>query len=458
MKRVRSELWEKVLERIRSKVGPNRFNLWFHSIELLSLNARRVELGVPNLFIRDWLQEHFLDVLEEAFAEEMSERPTVRLTISGKLFRQSRQAELSEGFNQIKEAATASISGGYVQEKHNRVRPDLTLESFIVGPCNRLAHCCAVQVVQAEDGMFNPLFFHSVSGLGKTHLLQGIWHGIKRRNKKAKVVYITAEMFTNQFVYAMRNNRLDAFRHKYRNVDVFLLDDVHFFSNKLGLQEEFLHTYNALDRSRAQVVLASDVHPKMLSRLRESLASRFVSGMIVKLGEPDFETRAAILKSKAAKHGKKVPRNVLEYIAHNFDGSVRELEGAITCVVAYAALTKAPLSVKLAEGALRELIRLPRNRVTLGNIERAVGSHFGVSRADLRSGKRTKAVSFPRQMCMYLSRTMTDHSCLEIANYFGNRHHSTTIFAERKTRESLKRDSNLAELVSALKESVLRQQ
>jgi len=458
LKHSKDEAWTNVLARVRSKIDEQRFNLWFHNVELVRLSGKCAEIGVPNLFIRDWIQEHFLNVLEESFAEELAERPAVRLVINGKLFKKAREEQLTEGFDQIRKAITRSEAERCVQDKHGGVRPDLTLDSFVVGECNKLAHCCAMQVARSKESNFNPLFFHSVSGLGKTHLLQGIWHEIKAGNSKTKVAYTTAELFTNQFVYAMRNNKLDAFRHKYRNVEVLLLDDVHFFSNKLGLQEEFLHTYDALSQGRAQLVLASDVHPKMLSRLKESLASRFVSGMIVKLEEPKFETRVAILRAKAALHGRKIRRDVLEYIAHNFEGNVRALEGAITSVIAYAALNNSAVSVRLAGEALKGLIGVPRRSISLENIERAVAQQFGVSKADLRSRKRAKAVAFPRQICMYLARTLTDHSCQEIADYLGGRHHSTTVFAERKTRERLKGDDNLAELVAALKETVVRQQ
>ena len=373
--------------------------------------------------------------------------------MAGSLFQAARQKQLDAEANGLKELAARPEGAS---AKAPGIRNEFTLGNFVVGRSNRLAHACALQVLDAENGhTLNPLFFHGSSGVGKTHLLQGIYNAIQREKgrRQRTLEYVAAEMFTNQFIYAMRHNRLDGFRHKYRNVDVLLIDDVHFFCNKSGLQEEFLHTFDALDTGSKQVVLASDMHPKMMNKLKETLVSRFVSGMVVRLNPPGLDTRVAILKAKAAERHKRIDEEVLRYIARRLPASGRDLVGAVTTVVAYAALTNARIDLALAREALRELEHVPERIVDMAGVEKAVAAHFGVPRNDLHTASRARAISYPRQVCMYLGRQLTKLSCKEIANYFGSKHHTTVLNAQKRIAAEVKKDKDLAELISSLCES-----
>ena len=445
-------VWTSVQEELRTQIGPQRFNLWFQNTALLESKDAGVRIGVPNLFIREWLAEHFREILARLFTPHLGQEPQIDFVIAGSLFQNARKIQVQAQADSLPDLARTQAGA---TGKTCGIRTDFTLDSFVVGPSNRLAHACALEVADPNSRAINPLFFHGSSGVGKTHLLQGILNILRRQEGPGKccVEYLPAEVFTNQFIYAMRHNRLDGFRHKYRKVDVLLIDDVHFFCNKTGLQEEFLHTFDALDTSSKQVVLASDMHPKMMNQLKENLVSRFVSGMVVRLTPPGLDTRVAILKAKAAQRRKRIDPEVLRYVARRLTGNGRDLAGAVTTLVAYAALTRSRIDLSLAREALRELEHVPERIVDMTGIEKAIAAHFGASRSDLHSSRRTRAISFPRQVCMYLGRELTRLSCKEIANFFGSKHHTTVLNAQKRIAREMKKNKDLAELISSLREA-----
>jgi chromosomal replication initiator protein len=311
------------------------------------------------------------------------------------------------------------------------------LEDYVVGGCNRLAYAAALEISKPGPVAFNTLFVHGSIGVGKTHLLQGIWNRLKAESNVISAVYMPAENWTNEFVYSLKGGRLESFRKKYRGVDIFLVDDVHFLANKNGVQEEFLHTFNTLHSLSKRIVFASDAHPRLMNQLKESLVSRFMSGMIAKIEHPGFNTALQILRSKVANTRKKIPDNVLEFISEKFNDSVRSMESAITTVQAYANINKVKIDLQLASDALSELY-INRKSVTLKDIEDVVIKHYNVSRNDIHSGNKSKNVALARQICMYITKELTESSYQEIGRYFGNKRHTTVIFAINKIKEKMK--------------------
>ena len=449
---LKGDAWASVLEDVKSSVGDQRFSLWFQNLRPLAFEGNTITLGVPNLFVQDWLETHFLDVLRHALTRHVGSPPQVRFHIDPELFRKSREQSL--------EAHAAIVAEGAAQQAKPRrptshIRADFTLDNFIVGSSNKLAYACAMEILDSTSNRFQPLFIHSLSGLGKTHLLQAIWHEIQKRDDGCKAEYISAEAFINQFLYAIRTRRLEAFRHRYRSVDILLIDDVHFLSNKPGLQEEILHTYDTLDGRNKQLVLASDVHPKMLMQVKQGLTNRFASGMVIRIGPPDFSTRVAILKAKLHQQRRRVPEDVLRYVSRGFSGNVRELSGALTSILAYAGLTGEKIDVALARKALSRLGQ-PQERGASGMdaVERVVARHYGMKPAVWRGRKQTRSTRLPRQVCMYLARQCTPLSCREIAQHFGSANHSTVVFAVKKIEAAMAKDKNLAELISVMIEQI----
>ncbi len=454
MPSLKSETWASTLQSLKDKVGERRFALWFRNIRPLRVEGDTVILGVPNLFVREWLETHFLDLLRHALSRKPGKLPEVRFAIEPELFQKSRARQLEASAEVVAEGASQWKADGRRQATH--IRPDFTLDNFVVGPSNKLAHACALEILESSSNRLHPLFVHSRCGLGKTHLLQAIWHEAQKRNDGRKVEYVSAESFTNQFIYAMRSRRLDAFRHRYRGADILLVDDVHFLRNKTGFQEELLHTYDAVDVRNRQLVLASDVHPKMLTRIRQNLVSRFASGMVVRIGQPDFSTRVAILKAKLYQLGRRVPDQVVRYIARGFEGNVRELSGAITVVLAYAGLTGHRIDIALARTALAGLTRPEKGISRMDSVEKVVAHRYSVRPADLRAKRMTRATRLARQMCMYLARRCTAMSCREIAQHFGSEHHSMVVLASKRIEEAIGKDANFAELAPALVEEIKR--
>ena len=436
MEKVSVDVWAGALEKLKQKIGSQRFELWFKHTELIRISRDVVEVGAPNLFVAEWLQTHFSPLVADILKGDLGAEPAVRFKTSPRLFREACRRQLADSAEIVADASARQAG----TDQAPRPRSDMTLVSFVVGPGSRLAHACALEMVSLAHSRYNPLFLHSDCGLGKTHLLNGIWNGIRNHNDGRKAEYLSAEVFTNEFVYAMNNHRLDAFRERYRNTDVLLIDDVNFFNGKNGLQEELLHTFDALHRRRRQIVLASDTHPRKMSSFRRNLVSRFVSGMVVCIEPPDADTRFRILVAKASKLGCRISGEVLTCIAQRVAGSVRDLEGALTGVVAYSRLCNRPPDLEMVREAMQSL-RVEANRaLSVKAIEKVVAEVFGVSKAALHSPSRARKVSVPRQVCMSLAHRYTQLSCAEIAAHFGKKHHTSVGFAEKRVPERCESD------------------
>jgi chromosomal replication initiator protein len=434
---------------VADRLGEARYGIWFGEGVRLGVDGDALEVGVPNAFFREWIQSHFAGNLIEA-AEAVAGRP-LRLT-----FRIDDEAEPKVGHlieptapEERRRAPGVSVPlapppSPSPPDRRTPNRPPRRLDDFVTGPCNRLAHAAALDVVHSGGASFNPLVIHGAVGLGKTHLLEGIGHAFRGRHPGRRVIQGTAEAFTNGFLDAIRTGALGSFRTRHRGADVLILDDIHFLAAKRATQDEFLHTFNALIAEGVPIIMAADQHPKKIARLTDELATRFLGGMVVKLETPDLATRRAILKAKAAARGVDVPEAVIHYIAEHLRASVRELEGALHSLIAHAVLAGKRLDLNLAKTALRDTIRHTAQAVAIRDVERAVCQLFSTDAESLKSESRARALTYPRMVAMYLARKHTGAAYSEIGRYFGGRNHSTVISAEKKVLSWLRDEGRCA--------------
>jgi chromosomal replication initiator protein len=423
-----SNLWKNILSEIETKIGTRQYNLWFKNSRLISFDNESLSIGVPNQFVQTKIRDSFESLIKDSIKNKTGINPSINLLVENNGNSQISHKKMADI---IKSEKPLNQSNGFISKRQ------LLLENYVVGGCNRLAYAAALEISKPGPVAFNTLFVHGSIGVGKTHLLQGIWNRLKAESSAISAVYMPAENWTNEFVYSLKGGRLESFRKKYRGVDIFLVDDVHFLANKNGVQEEFLHTFNTLHSLSKRIVFASDSHPRLMNQLKESLVSRFMSGMIAKIEQPGFNTALQILRSKVANTRKKIPDNVLEFISEKFNDSVRSMESAITTVQAYANINKVKIDLQLASDALSELY-INRKSVTLKDIEDVVIKHYNVSRNDIHSGNKSKNVALARQICMYLTKELTESSYQEIGRYFANKRHTTVIFAIKKIKEKMK--------------------
>jgi len=430
---------------LRHKIGPERWRVWFEGATDFHVQDDSVTVGVANLFIGDHLQRHFADHIEDAVRTALGRDAPLVYRVQPDLFQRRRrenlegEAEAMQRLGQSPQGSAATPDGPQTLEaaptvrRSSRSRPLFTLENFVVGPCNQMAYAAARAAVAAPGKEFHPLFIHAGCGLGKTHLLQAILNASASR-PGARVACVSAEQFTNQYLTCMRTQRLDAFRYRFRSLDVLAIDDVHFLARKTATQEEFLHTFNDLDGQGRLVVLASDSHPRDLEEIQHRLISRWVAGLVVRMTPPGRDTRRRILKAKAVQMGHPLPSDVLDLLADRLGGSVRELEGGLTRLIAFAALLKTPITTDLARRVAADLATAPPKQTGLEAIEQAACTFFGVTPADVRSRRKARPVSLARQATMVLARDMTHLSLSEIARGLGSKHHTTVLSACRKWR------------------------
>lgn len=433
--------WDQILARVHSEVGETRFNLWFRNSVAVSCEDGVLTVGVPSAFMAEWLETHYRKLLSSAAGAELRRAVAVKFKVDGALFRDKRREETSARQELIDEGAS-SRSSDFESRR-------FTLETFVVGPCNSVAYAAARKVVEAPGKAYNPLFLHGGVGLGKTHLLVAIANSISRG--RGAVEYLSAEAFTNKFLFALRNRSLDAFRARYRHARLLVIDDVHFLSNKPATQDEFLSTFNTLSREGAQIVMASDSHPKLIGKIKETLATRFLAGMVARLDKPNYATRLEIVARKAAERGIPLPVEVAEFVARNLKNSVREIEGAVNTLAAYSVLAKCRLDLPTASEVLKGLIESGSRPVRLPEIEAVVSAYGGIAEGQLRSASRSRSVSHARHLAMYLARELGGFSYGEIGNYFGGRNHSSVLPAVRKIAQLVRTDPEFAREIGALK-------
>jgi chromosomal replication initiator protein len=450
MDRQAADLWQKTLATLETKLSKPSFETWFKSTKPVSFESNTLFVSVPNDFARDWLESRYSVIIKETLTAITMSEVAVKFVIP-----QVVDESLYE--NSPKPAKANLAAGNPVGEEiiPSALNPRYTFDTFVIGSGNRFAHAASLAVAEAPAKAYNPLFIYGGVGLGKTHLMHAIGHYVLDSNPAARVVYISSEKFTNEFINSIRDNRSEEFRNKYRNVDVLLIDDIQFLAGKEQTQEEFFHTFNALHEANKQIIISSDRPPKEIPTLEDRLRSRFEWGLITDIQPPDYETRIAILRKKAKAEALDIPNDVIHHIANKIDTNIRELEGALIRVVAYSSLINRDLSAELATEALKDII--PSNKpkvITISEIQKTVGEHFDMKLDDFKAKKRTKAIAFPRQIAMYLARELTDFSLPKIGDEFGGRDHTTVIHAHEKIAKELQTDFSLRQTIEALKEKL----
>ncbi len=441
-------LWAKARGKLAETLNEGAFTAWIAPATPISFEDNVFVLEVSSRFFRDYIANHHLDEIRGALADAAgleTGQLSLELRVAAEPSAQPVQQVAQEPREQPRRDAphTRSLNVRYVFSR------------FVVGASNKQAYARAVAVAKAPAKEYNPLFIYGGVGLGKTHLMHAIGHEIARQQPAAKICFITGEKFTNELIDAIQNRRMSRFRSIYRRVDVLLIDDVHFLAGKESTQEEFFHTFNDLYDNHRQIVLTSDRGPKEIPGLEERLVSRFEWGVVDDVGPPDLELRMAILGHRAAERAIELPQDVRGYVARNIKYNIRELEGALNRIVAFAKVEGRPITVELAQEALRTILPAERGKqITIDLIQRKVAEHFQLRALDLKMKKRTKSVVLPRQVAMFLSRELTDRSLPEIGDYFGGRDHSTVIHACRRVTDRIAADEALRETVERLAEAI----
>ena len=440
-----TQLWADVLSALKKEVSIQSYETWLKPTKGVSLNNETFIVEVPTKFFRQWLADHYYDVLMRAIGR-----------INGRKIRLDFIVSSSTPASFVEKSAAA-----FSREASKSVpayRPDIylnpkyTFDSFVVGPSNRFAHAASSAVAESPARAYNPLFIYGGVGLGKTHLMQAVGHYILQKNSAAKLTYTSSERFTNQLISAIQNRTTMRFREKYRNVDILLIDDIQFIAGKESTQEEFFHTFNTLYDAHKQIVISSDRPPRDINRMEERLISRFKWGLITDIQPPDLETRIAILRKKAEREIVKVPDEVMFFIGEKIRSNIRELEGSLIRVVAYSVLTNNPISISIAEEVLKDAIKEDSyvKVITLDKVLKMVADNFQIKVSDIKRGGRSKVIAFPRHIAMYLSRELTNHSLSEIGEFFGGRDHTTVLHAYGKIKKQSTQDNKTGELLTSL--------
>ncbi len=432
-------LWDQILSRVETKVNRHSFYTWFKPTSFVGEDAAAITVRVPNGLFKDWLTKHYSGVISEALGEVRKGSLAVNFVADPP----ADPAAISLGPD---EAATldpvpASVPGPA------GLNPRYTFDTFIVGPSNQFAHAASRAVAEAPSRSYNPLFIYGGVGLGKTHLMHAIGQYVLQHDRNMKLTYISSERFMNEMINAVRYDRVIDFRERYRTVDILLVDDIQFLAGKEGTQTEFFHTFNALYDSQKQIVLSSDCPPHEIPSLEERLRSRFEWGLIADIQSPDLETKTAILKKKAETEAVPLPDDVAIFIAGRIKSNVRELEGSLIRLIAYASLTGQEISLSLAQEVLKNILDHEEKAVTIEIIQKFVADYYNLKLVELKSRNNSKSVAMPRQIAMYLCKSLTHASLPEIGRSFGGKHHSTVIHSIRKVEDMRKRDSDFNSLI-----------
>jgi chromosomal replication initiator protein len=434
-------LWDEVSGRLRGALNEATFRSWFGDAGGLALTDDTFTLSVPNDFAREWIEGHFLGLIRAAVRDSTGHERRIHLS--------------------VRHEGSAADADGAPEEQPAR-RPDpappgtmtqkYTFDLFVIGSSNRFAHAAALAVAEAPAQAYNPLFIYGGTGLGKTHLLQAVGQYVGEHGNGLTARYVTSETFMNDFINSLRDKRIEGFKQRYRTYDVLLVDDVQFFEGKERIQEEFFHTFNSLYEAGRQIVISSDRPPKEIATLEERLRSRFEWGLITDIQPPDLETRIAILRKKVKTDRIQVSDpDVLTYVAERVTTNIRELEGALTRVVAFSSLTGRPMTVELAEDVLKDVFPQGHNvEISIRRIQDTVAERFGMTVSELCSAKRSQSIAYPRQVAMYLSRALTDSSLPKIGKEFGGRDHTTVMHANAKIEGMIREDRSVYNLVQEL--------
>ena len=440
-------IWDQVLGRIETKINRHSFYTWFKPTSYAGEDGQAIRVRVPNSLFRDWLTKHYATVLDEALAEVDRKGTSVSFLTDDGIAAMTPPPELVD-------TALTAAETEIAEEREGGLAPRYSFDTFVVGGSNQFAHAACRAVAEAPSRSYNPLFIYGGVGLGKTRLMHAIWHYVLNHLKSLKLTYISSERFMNEMINAVRYDRVLDFRERYRSVDVLLVDDIQFLAGKEGTQTEFFHTFNALYDSQKQIVLSSDRPPHEIQQLEERLRSRFEWGLIADIQPPDLETKVAILKRKAEGEGVALPDNVALFIAGKIKSNIRELEGSLIRLIAYASLTGREISLPLTQDVLRNVLQDDERAVTIEVIQKFVADFYQLKLADLKSRNNSKSIAMPRQIAMYLCKSLTNASLPEIGKSFGGKHHSTVIHSIRKIEDLRKRDGDFNTHINNLSDSL----
>ncbi|HXW57001.1 MAG TPA: chromosomal replication initiator protein DnaA [Candidatus Cybelea sp.] len=433
-------LWDKILQHTERRVNPHSFATWFRPTRQESADGDRLVIRVPTRLFSKRLKETYGELLKAVLAE--IGQPQLALDFI------CAEVEPAPAGTPVSQQARLDFDSATSQ-----LNPRYTFDTFVVGASNQFAHAAAKAVAEQPSKSYNPLFLYGGVGLGKTHLMQAIGHDLKRRNPALRLTYISAEKFTNEVIASIRFERMAALRDRFRNMDVLMVDDIQFIATRERTQEEFFHTFNALYDQQKQIVISSDCPPKDISAIEERLRSRFEWGLIADIQPPDLETKIAILQKKADNERVHLPDEVAEYIARAIKSNIRELEGALIRLMAYGSLTGAEINLPTAQQVLKNVIEIQEKKVTIEQIQKAVGEVFGLRAQDLKMRSNSKVIAFPRQVAMFLVKQLTSASLPEIGKQFGGKHHTTVLHSINKIELLRQTDKELNRTINKLLDS-----
>ena len=446
------ELWNKALEIIKEELKPHAYNSWFSQTKVIKFEDNEFVISAPGDFCKDWLEKHYTgftkDVLKRTLGLGLDDNLKIKFVAADQKF------SVPSPSTPKKKITTKSRP--YFKDTSLILNSKYTFDDFVVGNGNRFAHAACLAVAQSPAKAYNPLFIYGRVGLGKTHLIQAIGNYIIQHSNKTKVLYISSEKFTNELINSIKDDRTVAFRDKYRNVDVLLIDDIQFLAGKERTQEEFFHTFNTLHESDKQIVITSDRLPKDIINLEERLISRFEWGLTTDVQAPDYETRIAILRKKSQSENLNVPDEIIDFIALKITSNIRQLEGALTKLNAYSILTKKELSISLVQEILKDIIPLENKRASISQIQKTVSDYYNIKGAFLLSKKRTKDIVLARQVAIYLSRELTDMSLTLIGGAFGGKDHTTIIHSINKIKNRINNDKGFKNIIDSLSLEIKR--
>lgn len=433
-------VWEKIQGPIKDKIGSTTYETWFSSLRVHAKDERTLVVETPDEFFKNWIIEHYLSLIKENLANVSAGELSLEFAVSTC----AAQETLS----------VSSVLPGPVPAGHKPSDPSLntrfSFSNFVVGPSNRFASAAALAVAESPAKAYNPFFIYGHVGLGKTHLMQAIALEISARFPESHCCYVSSEKFTNELIEAIRHRTTPQFRQKYRNMDVLLIDDVHFIAGKESTQEEFFHTFNTLHNNRKQIVISSDRPPKEIANLEERLVSRFTWGLITDIQPPDFETRVAILRKKSEREPVEIPDDVIFFIAEQIKTNIRELEGALIRVIAYSLLEDKNLSLDVAKTVLKDMVKETIKIISVEMIQKSVAAFYNLPLEDLKNKRRSRNILLPRQVAMYLTRKLTNSSLPEIGNAFGGKDHTTVLHSCRKIEEDVQKDVRFKQTIENL--------
>jgi len=451
-----NKLWQETIKHLEQTLNPQHFSTWIKPITFVGIDKDVVRLQVPNRFVLDWIRDHYSKLIEETMSQIGAVAYQVHIDIAASV------SNIASGISSEKKSAPSQkkveppeVHGAKKWKVACNLNSKYTFEEFVAGSSNQFAAAAATAVANNPATTYNPLFIYGGVGLGKTHLINAIGNAILSNNPEMRVCYYTSEKFMNELINSLRYAKMDEFRNKFRSMDVLLIDDVQFIAGKERTQEEFFHTFNTLYESHKQIVVTSDKFPKEIPGLEERLRSRFEWGLIADIQPPDVETKQAILKMKAEQNAIHLPEDVTFFLANSISSNVRELEGFLIRIGAYASLTATPVCLEMAREVLKDILVEKNREISVESIQKTVAAHYGIRVSDLKSSKRLKALVLPRQIAMYLSRSLTSCSYPELGEKFGGKDHSTIIHAIKKIDKKMEDDFQLRSAINTIKNAIV---